>query len=149
MKLITFKINNKRLFVLFFSLTVCFLIFLEFLSAQALNGTASVTDNAARVAFIKGLGLTPNEEVQEEKQVIIPEKFNNVYLKYNEIQKAAGYDLTDYYGKTVTVYRYMLPQFRDGTDAYVNLMILDGSVIGGDISSVELNGFMLPLKEIK
>lgn len=148
MKLIAFKVDNKRIFVFFLCLLTCFLILLDFLSLKNKTSSNGIIDNVSRVDFIRSLGITPNEEPYSQKEIVVPKKFNKVYLKYNELQKQAGYDLTKYFGERVTLYTYIVPDFRD-TTAYVNLMICNGTVIGGDISTAEIEGFMLPLRKIE
>ncbi len=147
LKLLTVRVRSKRLLVVFFVLLTVFLLLLEIFSVFADN-TQQITDNSSRVNFIKSLGFTPNETLHEEKSIIIPENFTDVWLGYNKIQKQAGYDLSLYCGKSAKLYKYEIPDFKEGNEAFVNLIVLDGRVIGGDISSTQLNGFMLPLKEI-
>ncbi len=148
MKLFTFKVDNKRLLVFFLCLLTGFLILLDFLSANKFTNASGIDDNASRVDFIKSLGVIPEDELFSQKEIIIPKKFSKVYLKYNELQKQAAYDLTKHSGEKATVYTYCVPNFR-GTTAYVNLIIIDGVIIGGDISAVEIDGFMLPLRKIE
>lgn len=108
-----------------------------------------IIDNSSRINFIKNLGIIPNEDLIEEKELFIPEKFTDVWEIYNAVQRSAGYDLSLFSGKSAKLYKYEIPNFNKDLNAYVNLIVLDGKVIGGDISSTELNGFMLPLKELK
>ncbi len=111
--------------------------------------TSQIVDNSSRIDFIKRLGVTPDENLSEEKEIFIPEKFTDVWERYNQMQKSVGYDLSLYSGKTAKLFKYKILNFSGNSSAYVNLIVLEGKVIGGDISSAELNGFMLPLKELK
>ena len=47
-----------------------------------------VKTNDDRLAFIRQFGYTPVSEPAESAEVIIPEKFDAVYEKYNELQRA-------------------------------------------------------------
>lgn len=147
MKLITFNLSSKRLFAAFLALLVAFLILLDFLSCNT-DTTLKVTDNAGRVEFIRSLGVEPSEQAVSIKETVIPTCLNDVYLTYNALQKSAGYNLLELLGETVTVYCYEIPDLN-GKTAYVNLLIHENKVVGGDISSAELSGFMLPLKKIE
>ena len=147
MKLITFKLSDKRLVAAFLALCVAFLIMLDFMSQSSKNSGA-VCDNESRLLFIRSLGLEAVEQAVSVKETVIPIRFNDVYSRYNKLQLEAGYDLTKLSGETVTVYCYDVGELR-GSPTYVNLIIYKDSVVGGDISSAELSGFMLPLKEIK
>lgn len=133
---------------MFLILLVCFLIFIEIISTAADRGGCLGVDNASRIAFINDLGVVVNSEFTEEKQIVIPNKFNEVYLKYNEIQKQAGFDLLEFAGKNAVVYKYKAESFNGSDSVFVNLIVLDGEIIGGDISSVEFDGFMLPLMNV-
>ena len=81
----------------------------------------------------------------ETEQVVIPEDFSDVYEKYNAIQYEAGYDLKDYRSRSVVRYSYFLEDYDPKQYVVANLLVFEGKIIGGDISSRRLDGFMLPL----
>ena len=79
-------------------------------------------------------------------EVIIPAEFDDAYEMYNGIQKSQNLDLLPYAGKrakrwTYTVNNYPGYEDRKGI-VQANLLVYEGAVIGGDICSVELEGFM-------
>lgn len=105
--------------------------------------------NKQRVDYIKSIGLKPSEECKSSKEIIIPEQFDAVYQNYNALQKSAGFDLLLYMGSKATVYTYDIDTPAGYTgDTVANLIVYKGRIIGGDISSCALDGFMLPLGEI-
>ena len=120
---------------------VLFLVLLEFVNTSSSIGNKIVT-NEDRVELISSLGYTVLPEIVEEKQIIIPNKFNDVYMKYNDLQQKSGFDLKKFSGLKANVYKYKI----DGKDLFVNIILSDGVLIGGDVSSSELNGEMLPLR---
>ena len=120
---------------------VLFLVLLEFVNTSSSIGNKIVT-NEDRVELISSLGYTVLPEIVEEKQIIIPNKFNDVYMKYNDLQQKSGFDLKNFSGLKANVYKYKI----DGKDLFVNIILSDGVLIGGDVSSSELNGEMLPLR---
>ena len=81
---------------------------------------------------------TPYEVVEFE----IPLKFNSVWENYNNLLKEKGYDLSLYKGKKCKRYTYLIPS----ENARANIIVLDGKIIGGDISSITLDGIMIPIK---
>lgn len=81
---------------------------------------------------------TPYEVVELE----IPLNFNSVWEKYNNLLKEKGYDLSLYKGKKCKRYTYLIPS----ENARANIIVSDGKIIGGDISSITLNGIMIPIK---
>lgn len=97
--------------------------------------------NAHRVEYINSLGLKINENPQV-KSITIPENFGEVYEKYNLLQKKAGFDLSACKGKEAEVYTY---RFADDEDMTVHIIVCDKRIVGGDISSVRIDGEMLPL----
>lgn len=97
--------------------------------------------NAHRVEYINSLGVKINE-TPEVKSITVPEEFGAVYEKYNQLQKKAGFDLTPYKGKPAKVYTYRL---TDSEDMRVNIIVCGECIIGGDISSVRIDGEMRPL----
>ncbi len=133
---------------LFAAILMLILICGRLCAASDINQNADT--NAKRVEFIKSLGITVDDETASSKDTIIPESFSDVYNNYNKIQKSAGYDLSAYKGCGVTIFTYSIspPEGYSGTCA-AHLIVYKGRVIGGDISSAELGGFMLPLRKIE
>ncbi|MBR1750729.1 MAG: DUF4830 domain-containing protein [Ruminococcus sp.] len=102
-----------------------------------------------RQAFIKDMGWETDDEYYECKVVIIPEEWNDVYTRYNELQKEQGFDLEKYKGETAEIYTYKVHNYKgyeDSEDVYINLYISDGVLIGGDVCCTRLDGFMQGLK---
>ena len=107
--------------------------------------------NAQRVYFIKALGLSPDDNSMKKKTVTIPETFSDVYITYNNLQKKAGYDLSAYKGADAEIFTYPVGRIeeKNNDEYYVNLIVYKGRIIGGDISSYNFYGEMLPLKSVK
>lgn len=95
-------------------------------------------------SFLSELGYEYNEDFTQ-KTFTIPFEFDMVYNNYNQIQKEAGFDLSLFKGKTCTMYTYELINHPFGK-ANANIIVYKGEIIGGDISSVNLDGFMVPLQ---
>lgn len=128
----------------FFAL-MCLLIFLvDFSNSAAVNSVKSLT-NEERVSFIESLGYKVEPECVEAKEIIIPIEFSDVYKRYNSLQKKAGYNLENHKGETVTLYKYVLENSQE--PVYVNLIVADGQIVGGDIQESALGGKMLPLSK--
>lgn len=79
-----------------------------------------------------------------KKTFTIPIEFDMVYNNYNEIQKDAGYNLLPYRGKECIMYTYEIYNHPFGK-SNANIIVYKDEIIGGDISSVSLDGFMVPL----
>ena len=101
---------------------------------------------AERLAFISQFGWDVAEDPVQVTEILIPAEFDEVYEKYNEIQKQQDLDLSLYAGRRVKKWTYAVrnyPGYEGRADVIeLNMLILDGVVIGGDVCSTELNGFM-------
>lgn len=99
-----------------------------------------------RAAFFSQFGWEISEEPCEVKEVVIPNEFDEVYTKYNEIQKQQGLDLTEYKGARVKMWSYEIKNYpeHENSDTVIkgNILVFEGVVVACDISSTELNGFM-------
>lgn len=107
---------------------------------------AKASNEEERIAFLSQYGWKIDEEPVEVTEVIIPSEFNEVYTSYNEIQKKQTMDLEPYKGKRVKKWVYEVKNYpgytQDSGLIRATLLIYEGMVIGGDISSAEVDGFM-------
>lgn len=102
--------------------------------------------NDERLAFLSQFGWDVDEDPIEVSEVIIPSEFDNGYEMYNEIQKKQNLDLLPYAGKRVKRWTYNVNNYpgyekRKGV-IQANILVYEGAAIGGDICSVELEGFV-------
>lgn len=100
-----------------------------------------------RTAYLAKLGYSVEDGSETKTEIKIPKNFDNVYGEYNETQKSAGFDLSDYSGCTAIMYSYTLSNFEDCENVYANLIVYNKRIIGGDLSSIEKGGFTLPLTD--
>ena len=141
-------------------LKIALTVFAAVLAAAAIvllinRGRPAVKDNAIslkasnaseRTAFLSQFGWDIEEDPVEVAEVIIPAEFDRGYEKYNEIQKAQNLDLTPYAGKRAKRWTYNIKNYPgyegDSGTVQANILVYEGAVIGGDICSTELDGFM-------
>ena len=99
-----------------------------------------------RKAFFAQFGWTISEDPIEVKETVIPAEFDESYTKYNELQKKQNFDLEKYKGVRVKSWSYEITNYPgyENCNGVIrgNLLTLNGKIIGGDICSVELGGFM-------
>ena len=113
--------------------------------AQAVSDISytKIYENSDRLAFIEQFGWKVSETPLETVEVCVPESFDNVYLGYNEMQKEQGLNLAKYKGKTVTRYTYNVENYPDYEGAvYISLLVYKNKVVGGDVCSADVNGFV-------
>jgi hypothetical protein len=79
----------------------------------------------------------------ETREVTIPAQFDKVFAGYNELQKSQGLDLSKYKKKTVTRHTFTVTDYEgyEGT-VYANVLVYRNRVIGGDICSADVSGFI-------
>ena len=109
----------------------------------------SPTGNDGRVQFLKSFGWEVAASPVESGQVRIPQEGNEVFDRYNALQKSQGYDLSPYAGKTVMRYVYKIKNYPGATEpGYATLLILKDRVIGGDVTDPAakgvIRGFQMP-----
>ncbi len=103
---------------------------------------SGVRSNDDRLKFLSQFGWVAEPEPIKEEKVTIPDEFDRVYTGYNDIQKAAGLDLSKYKNKEVLRYCYKITNYPDyDGEVIATLLIYRNKVIGGDISSADINGF--------
>ena len=101
----------------------------------------AVSNNDARVEFLKSFGWELNASPIESSQVKIPQEQTEVYERYNALQKSQGYDLTQYAGKNVMRYVYKITNFPNATEpVYATLLVYKNQVVGGDITNTAAKG---------
>lgn len=116
-------------------------------SASETINFSKIKSNEDRVNFLAQFGWTVAQEPLEQVAVTIPDEFDAVFLEYNNLQKELGLDLSRYKRRDVVRYTYQITNYPgyDGI-VYANLLIYKNKVIGGDICSADVNGFVYSLK---
>ncbi len=97
----------------------------------------------AAAEFLAQFGWVVDAGSVETAEVTIPAEFDKIFAGYNEMQKAQGLDLSKYKNKAVTRYTFTVTNYEDydGT-VYANVLVRRGRVIGGDICSADVSGFI-------
>ena len=155
MKMLTLRLKPKTLFGLILVLTGVIVIVITFTSnhiksSERVMSSVTLETNDQREEYLTSLGWEFKTNC-DEKQVQIPSEFNDVYTRYNEIQKSQGFDLEHYKGQEVTVYTYNITNYAgyENRDCiYANLIVCNNMLIGGDVCSTSVaDGFMQALKK--
>ena len=131
-----------------FSIILCLCLLSK--ASGIVNAQSDGNSRKNRTDYLKSIGCYVKSETETKKNVTIPYDFSDVYRNYNDIQKQAGYDLSGYKGCKCVIYSYDVDSFADIEDTRyfkANIIVYKGRIIGGDISSVEIDGEMYPLKK--
>ena len=147
----TAKVHKKKIIMILAAVLVAELGLVMLLGGGKSSPTAStgVANNDARVAFLKSFGWDVTTSPVESGQVRIPETGNEVFDRYNELQKSQGYDLSKFAGKTVMRYVYKVNNYPGVTEpVYATLLVYKNQVIGGDVTDTSakgtIRGFKMP-----
>lgn len=151
MFVMTTKVNIKKLLIVLAAVAagILALILLFGGNNKSIQTAApAVSDNDARVQFLKDLGWEVTTSPKESGQVKIPESMTPVYERYNALQKSQGYDLTQYAGKTVMRYVYQINNYPNASEpVYATLLVYKNQVIGGDVTDTAAKGLVQGLKK--
>ena len=101
-----------------------------------------------RCGYIARCGWDAAPESEELREIELPESFDRVLEDYNAMQLAQGYDLREAAGKRCLCCSYELRSYP-GWDGRViaTIYIYRSRVIGGDIHTADISGFMRPLRD--
>lgn len=151
MMVMTAKVDFKKILLILAAIAGVILALVLLLGGgdeTAPTAAASVSNNDARVQFLKDFGWEVSASPVESGQVRIPEEQTEVYQRYNALQKSQGYDLSQYAGKTVMRYVYKINNFPNATEpVYATLLVYKNQIIGGDITDTAAKGVIQGFKK--
>lgn len=140
---VSLKANRKRILAFFvLALVVVGALFFLHGGEQEEQEPIPGGTNEERVAFLESFGWQVQTEPTETREVMIPSQFNDVYTAYNVMQQAQGFDLKPYAGESCTQYLYKVENYPDETEVYATLLVYGDQIIGGDLASSQVDGFM-------
>ncbi len=102
-----------------------------------------VKTSADAANFLAQFGWTVDGGNAKSAKVIIPSEFDKIFAAYNEIQRAQGLDLSKYKKKELTRYTFEVTNYKgyEGK-VYANVLVYRNKVVGGDICSADVTGFV-------
>jgi len=112
------------------------------ISVNAGARAVKVQGAADIVAYLNTFGWAVEPEPVTVKNVQIPAKFTETYQRYNDLQKQQGFDLSRYRADIVESYTFRVLNHPAAGDVFANVLVYKGRIIGGDICSFSINGFM-------
>lgn len=154
MLIMTTKVDKRKLLIAA-AAVIAAIAALLFLGGGDSRPTANMTTapaadtNDARVKFLTDLGWDVTASPAEAAEVKIPRDADEVFDRYNELQKSQGYDLSKYAGKKVMRYVYKINNYPDAKEpVYATLLVYKDRIIGGDITDTtpggKITGFSKP-----
>ncbi|MBE6696854.1 MAG: DUF4830 domain-containing protein [Ruminococcaceae bacterium] len=146
----TLKFDRKKaIFIVIMAALILFgIIMLVTIDApeKAETSNAKISTDEKGANYLASLGWKVELPALNKETVLIPKTFNDIFDKYNALQLSQGYDLKEYAGKEVNLYTYKVTNHNSNDTVYAQLYVYKNKVIGGDIHSSSLDGFMCGLK---
>lgn len=111
------------------------------------GGCIDVSNEEGRREYLLSLGWEVDESYEEHSEITLPESFEGAISDYAAMQTEQGYDFCSYCGKSCEKYTYIVTNHPSDEAAVFAVLFVKGStVIGGDIHSAEIGGFMHGIK---
>ncbi|MCH5203740.1 MAG: DUF4830 domain-containing protein [Oscillospiraceae bacterium] len=116
------------------------------LISQDSAGIPGSTDRE-RTAYIESFGYKVGTVPDKIEEIRIPANFDEAYGQYNAIQLEQGFDLRKYRAYYAKKYTYSIKNYDSGSPVPIcaNLIVIDGIIVGADISSSEAGGLLTVL----
>ncbi len=147
----TAKVNFKKIIVGLIAaaaVIVALVLLLGGGNESSPTAASAISSNDARVAFLKDLGWDVTTSPTQSGQVRIPKEADEVFDRYNALQKNQQYDLSQYAGKTVMRYVYQVNNYPGATEpVYATILVYKNQIIGGDITDTAPGGQIRALKK--
>ena len=151
MMVMTAKVDMKKILLILAAVAALIVSAILLLGGDGSEATSAptVSNNDARVQFLKDFGWDVTTSPAETSQVKIPEESSEVFDRYNALQKSQGYDLSQYAGKKVMRFVYKINNFPGATEpVYATLLVYKNQIIGGDVTDTaakgQIRGFKMP-----
>ena len=123
----TLKFDRKKaIFIVIMAALVLFgIIMLATIETPEKDESASIKISGEEkgASYLASLGWKVALPAVNRETVLIPEKFNDVFNKYNALQQSQGYDLETYAGKEVELYTYQVTNHESDDTVYAQLYV--------------------------
>lgn len=112
-------------------------------SAPSGPSVKGIRSNEDRREYLQSFGWEVSEDPIATQELQIPKEMDGSYEEYLTLQTQQGFDLTKYAGKRVKRYTYEVYNYPSGeTGVQANLLLYRNTVVGGEVLSPQLNGFL-------
>ena len=102
-----------------------------------------VSQLRGREKYLASYGWEIAPESEQERTVLLPRSFEGAPGEYARMQTSQGYDFASYAGLECRQFTYELKAYGGGSGTVYAVLYVKGTrVIGGDIHSAEIDGFM-------
>jgi len=143
--------KENIVYILSLLLVSLLLIFLGQVVLDKFSHTANyenLTTVNDRVRCAKALGWQVDKSSETTKTVYIPQNFTKELTEYNEMQRKCGFDLSPYKGRGAQLYTYRILDYpaQMPVNAFLNIIIYEDKMIGGDCEVDEFDDLYMPVR---
>lgn len=111
------------------------------------NAMFDASTQQGRIDYLESLGWEVSAESEDEATVTLPEQFDGAVTDYAAMQSEQGFEFCSYGGCECKRYTYIVTNYpSDDSIVYAVLFVIGSTVIGGDIHSAEIGGFIHGIK---
>lgn len=152
MLVVTTKLTRQKLVagVLLLGFLLCGVIALvadhdnaEIAVSASVERPEKIKTASDRISLLESYGWQVEQDPVEFMEVTIPSEFDATYAQYNEVQKEQGFDLAKYAGKHAMKYSYAIKNHPSGEEHVIaTILVYKNKLIGGDVSSAKMDGFL-------
>lgn len=143
MFIVVLKLPPKKIRYLFAAAVIVLALAAAFLlhrGSVAANADMEDADIALCLDCLHGFGWEVDSHFVETETFLLSSKLSESYLS---LQQEAGFDLRDDMGEIISRYTFTVTNYPTGEQGVLaDLFLRDGQVIGGDIRTSGMNGFM-------
>ena len=146
MLIMTTKVDKRKLLIAAVAVVAAVVLLIalgggDSTPTSSMSTAPAADTNDARVKFLTDLGWEVTPSPTESGEIRIPKAGDQVFDRYNELQKSQGYDLNKYAGKKVMRYVYQITNFPDAKEpVYATVLVYKDRIIGGDITDTTPGG---------
>ena len=94
--------------------------------------TVAAAEPADHLSFLRSIGCEAAAAPMAVEEILLPDKADTPFETYNALQQQAGFDLSDYCGKRVKVWSYMVT--CGNRPAVAHLYVYRDRLVGGDLT---------------
>ena len=122
-----------------------FAVLLMFAGCCRMTKSVDAINKDICLVFLMNCGWDTEDEPCEVSFTRIPDTFDDVWMAFNEIQTAQGFDLMPYRGRQITKKSYAVigyPGIVTAETVFADVFLCDEKIIAADIRSVNADGFL-------
>lgn len=131
----SFKTTKKSLLITI----VCVIVFLALTAAaiwwprtEETVPTVAAATADDHLSFLRSIGCEAAAAPMAIEEIQLPDEADAPFESYNALQRQAGFDLSDYQGKRVKVWSYMVTCGSE--PAVAHLYVYRDRLVGGDLT---------------